>query len=432
VTDQHVVRTTMAALFGRFNAPLIRRFRDDVSGSYLIISAIVMSALVGFVGVGTDIGLWYYAHQAMQSAADSSAVSAATAYSVSNTRDLSGQANAVAASYGFINGTAGTVVTVNRPPLSGTHTTAQNAVEVIIQQPQNRLFSALWSSQQVNVTARSVALGDGGLACVLALDPTASGAATAQGSTTVALNGCSLFSDSNDASSVTVGGSAQITALSVGAVGGIPSTSGITTTLGVSGGDAPISDPYANTSYPAFAGCDHHNYTAKNLVTIDPGVYCGGITLNAGANVTLNPGIYYLDQGDLSVNGSATLTGTGVTLVFTSSNGKNYSTATINGGATVNLTAPTSGPTAGIVIFADRNMPVGTAFKFNGGATQVLSGAVYVPKGAVTYAGGAGTTNGCSQLIGDTVTFTGNSNFAINCSGKGTKPIGSSTAKLVE
>jgi hypothetical protein len=41
---------------------------------------------------------------------------------------------------------------------------------------------------------------------------------------------------------------------------------------------------------------------------------------NSGsANVTLNPGIYYLDGGSLTVNAGTTLTGTGVTLVFTGS-----------------------------------------------------------------------------------------------------------------
>ena len=167
-------------------------------------------------------------------------------------------------------------------------------------------------------------------------------------------------------------------------------------------------------------------------MTLDPGVYCGGMSLNAGAAVTLSPGIYYLDRGSLQVNGGASLTGTGVTLVFTSSTGQNYATATINGGATVNLTAPTSGPTPGIVLFGDRNMPTGTGFKFNGGASQYFGGAIYIPQGAVDFAGGANTSTGCTQLIGDTLTFTGNSNLSINCSGSNIKPIGTSLAKLVE
>jgi hypothetical protein len=167
-------------------------------------------------------------------------------------------------------------------------------------------------------------------------------------------------------------------------------------------------------------------------VTINPGVYCGGISLNAGANVTLNPGIYYLDQGSLSVNGGATLTGIGVTLVFTSSSGHNYAGATINGGAHINLVAPTTGPTAGIVIFGDRNMTAGTTFKLNGGSSEVFGGAIYVPRGNVTFSGGAASTNGCLQLIADTITFVGNANFAINCVGSGTKAIGSAVAKLTE
>jgi hypothetical protein len=35
-------------------------------------------------------------------------------------------------------------------------------------------------------------------------------------------------------------------------------------------------------------------------------------------------------------------------------------------------------------------------------------------------------------VIGDTVTFVGNSQLKINCSGSGTRPIGSSMASLVE
>jgi len=149
------------------------------------------------------------------------------------------------------------------------------------------------------------------------------------------------------------------------------------------------------------------------------------MTLNAGANVTLNPGIYYLDQGSLQVNGGTSMTGSGVTLVFTSSNGNNYASATINGGATVDLSAPSSGPTAGMVMFGDPSMTAGTAFKFEGGASQTLQGAVYLPEAAVSFAGGANTTNGCTQLIADTINFVGNSNFAINCQGMGTKPLGS-------
>jgi hypothetical protein len=66
---------------------------------------------------------------------------------------------------------------------------------------------------------------------------------------------------------------------------------------------------------------------------------------------------------------------------------------------------------AGILMYGDRNIPVGTTFKFNGGATQYLGGAVYFPTGAIDFSGGAGTSTTCTQVIGDTITFTGNSGW---------------------
>jgi hypothetical protein len=266
--------------------------------------------------------------------------------------------------------------------------------------------------------------------CVLALDSTASGAVSEGGSTTTTLNNCSVFSNSNSTTALTVGGSATLLAQSIGTVGEVSLSGNVTTTEGVRTGLRQILDPYSDATFPPFSGCTETNYKANKSATIDPGVYCNGITVNAGATLTLNPGIYYIDQGSFSVNGGATITGQGVTLVFTSSTGSNWATATINGNATVNLTAPISGPTAGMVVFADRQTPTGTAFKFNGGATQYLGGAVYVPTGAVSYAGGAGTSTSCTKIIGDTVDFTGSSNLAINCSSYPVKSFGLTVVKL--
>jgi Putative Flp pilus-assembly TadE/G-like len=426
-------QSAFAVWMTRLDHGALARLRRDESGSYLVVTGMLMPALVGIVGLGTEGGLWLTKHRSMQSAADSAALSAATAYyAQGNNTGLEVQGQAVAAGYGFVNGTGGVTVTVNQPPTSGTHVATAKSVEVIINQPQSRLFSALWSSGPLVIHARSVAVGKGGKGCVISLDPTVSGATTVQGTANVALTNCSMYDNSSNASALTVGGSGTVSAESVNVVGGISGQSSITTTDGVATGQPAIQDPYAGVQLPSFSGCKENSYSTHTTVTLDPGVYCGGLSLNAGANVTLNPGIYYLDRGSLTVNGGATLTGNGVTLVFTSSNGHNYADATINGGAVVNLTAPTTGPTAGIVIFGDRLMTANTAFKLNGGSSEVFRGAIYVPAGAVTFAGGAAATNGCLQLIANTITFVGNSNFAVNCANSGTKPIGSALAQLVE
>jgi hypothetical protein len=269
-----------------------------------------------------------------------------------------------------------------------------------------------------------------GLGCVLSLNKTASGAATAQGSTTVKLNGCSLYDNSNNDTALTVGGSATVQADFVGVVGGMGSSSGITATHGIRTRISPVQDPYADVQAPSYGACNENNYKAKNTETISPGVYCGGIDVNANAVLTLNPGLYVLAGGGFTVNGGATVNGNGVTLYFTSNNGNNWATVTINGNANVNLTPMTYGPTRGMVVFADRNTPQGTSFKFNGGSNQYFAGAVYVPSGAVDFSGGANSMTTCTQVIGDTVTFTGNSNLAIDCSQYNVRPFSSKTMRL--
>jgi hypothetical protein len=274
------------------------------------------------------------------------------------------------------------------------------------------------------------------------LNGAVSASVSAQGSNNVVLSNCSLYDNSNSGTALTDGGSATISALSVNVVGGISGSSNITTTCqtnsppcssGITTGVSPIADPYAGVPNPIPTGPILSTSNYSGTQTLNPGVYTNGIKLTSHANITLSPGTYYIEGNTgLDVAGGATLTGTGVTLVFTSNNGSTYAPATINGGANINLTAPTTGTYAGIAIFGDRQMPTTTNFKFNGGATQIFGGAIYVPKGSVQYAGGANATTGCTQLIADTITFNGNSNFALNCNGFGTTPIGTAAAALVE
>ena len=146
--------------------------------------------------------------------------------------------------------------------------------------------------------------------------------------------------------------------------------------------------------------------------------------------LTLNPGIYYFYGANLQVSGNATITGSGVTLVFTGSNTAGWGSATIGSNANVTLTAPTSGTTQGIVMYSDRNMPVGTAFNLEGGGTQNFSGAIDLQKVALKFAGGNGTTTSCTQIIADTITFTGSSNVQVNC--PALPPIGVQTAILYD
>jgi len=417
---------------------LLSRFRRDQAGNYAIVTAVAMPVLVGIAAYGTEIGVLLHKQKVMQHAADSAAVTAAVAVVTGASDHGAVQAKAVAASYGFnsssgpAGGNSGPVsaITVNSPPTTGQNVSNQAAIEVIITQPQARLFTSIWGTGKYTLGARAVAVPQG-KPCILALDRTASGAYSEQGTPNVNLINCSVIDDSSDSSALNVGGSARLSTTFVGVVGGVSGGSGITATYGTTTGYHYTADPYASSSYPSYSGCDRHNYSTHNTVTLSPGVYCGGIDLQSSASVTLNPGIYYLDGGSLSMSGQSTLKGTGVTLVFTSSSGNNYASASITGGATISLTAPTSGPTSGIAIFGDRSMPVGTTFKFAGGDAQTVSGAVYLAKGAVQWAGNSSSQDKCTQIVADTIQMVGTSALQVDCKGYDVKMIGN-PALLIE
>jgi hypothetical protein len=261
--------------------------------------------------------------------------------------------------------------------------------------------------------------------CALALNPAADGAARAEPNVDVVLRGCRLFSNSSSAAAVSLSHSARLSALAVGAVGGIVGYEGIAAVLGVSAGNAPLQDPYRSLAMPEFAGCDQVNFAVRASAIADPGVYCGGMTLAAGAELTLKPGLYILDQGSLSVARGARLSGKGVTLVFTSSSGRDFATAALSPGAAIHLSAAAAGPMAGIVIFGDRRMPLAMPFRLEAGVDQVIAGATYVPRAALQL---AGTSVGCVQIIADTITFTGSTRLTLACGEREAAPAAAAAA----
>jgi Flp pilus assembly protein TadG len=406
---------------------LLRRFLRSRDGGVAPMLALAALPLFGFAGAAVDFSRAASARTAMQAALDSSALILAKAASNVAAYQLAANGS------DYFNANFQNSEVQNIQLTTSTSSTSSGySVSMSATGTMKTNFMGMMGFGFINISVRSNAMSStDGLGCVLSLNAHGSGAITFQGSASVVLNGCSLYDNSDNTAALVAGGSAQVTALSVGVVGNLSGASNITTTQGIRTGIGAVADPYVNAYFPAFGGCTEQNFNAKDTVTLNPGVYCGGMNINGNAKVTLSPGIYYLDGGDLSVNGGGTLVGSGVTLVFTSQNKTGFASASINGNANIELTPPTTGPTAGIVMFGDRRIPSGTPFKFNGGATQYFGGAIYLPTAAVDFSGGSGTSMSCTQLIADTITFTGNSAIALNCNNYGTKPFSPLIVKLL-
>lgn len=403
----------------------LKSFGSDRRAGVATIFAITALPLMASVGVAVDYSRAFSSKSAMQAALDSTALTLAKQVSTGTSSTPAQELFTAMLQNNLVKNV--TVTSASSSAANGTTITLAATGTV------DTSFMGILGLNSIDLKVAAASFTETGTsACILALSKTEDNAVSLGGSTSVSLNGCSLYSNSSSPTAVNIGGSATLSAQSVGAVGGVSiSSPNVTLRDNNQTGLAPVRDPYADIQVPAFFGCTDNNLNVKTALTINPGVYCNGITVTAGAVLTLNPGVYYIDRGALAVQGGATVNGTGVTIIFTSSTGNNWGNLTLNGNASVNLTAATSGPTAGLVIFGDPKMPVGTSFKFNGGSSQTFTGGIYVPAGAISYSGGAGTSTSCTQIIGDTVVFTGNSAVAINCSSQKTRPFGPTTIRLI-
>jgi Flp pilus assembly protein TadG len=413
---------------------LVRLLRDE-AGSYLIYMTLLMPVLIGVAGLGTEGGLVLYTHQTLQGAADSAAVSAAKAYALNPSITPAGlltQAEAITATYGFVDGTNGVTITVNNPPTMGPYTANSNAIEVTVRKSHTALFSILARLSQINISSSAVAIAPRN--CLLALDPTAAGAVTVDFLAAINLDACGLFSNSNSARAIQaniLGFIIGSNGATIGTVGKVSSFFGlILNSVTVTNNVPPpgIIDPYANVPVPT--GICQFNTLQSPTTSMNPGVYCAGVTLNPFVNVTMNPGVYIFKGGTLTFGLGSTLDGTqGVTLVFTGS-GANYATISAPVAASIKLTAPTSGATAGMVMFGDRNMPLNTSFNFTLFSSLKATGVLYLPSAYLQFKNLTFNNFNCLQVIANKILVQGASYLADTCSGVGTKLI--SSVQLVQ
>jgi Flp pilus assembly protein TadG len=472
---------------------LIRNVFGDPAGSTAVIIALALSAIVGFAGLGTETASWYLTKRSMQGAADTAAATAAAelaASSLATIDQMRSAARSVSSRYGFVNGTASTTITVDHPPASGTYSACPSGsgfagtdcyVEVVISQPQTALLSAVFLSSGPTITARAVALANTGATdpgCVISLSTQTGVDINVSGNAAMNFSGCALYDNASGSNALSVSGNgASITALAAYVVGGVTGGSQVHTTDGIFTGVNPVADPYASVPTPSYTSghCDQGDFNgnghpyhlnANQSVTLPPAsfsgsvyVFCDGIDMQSNSTtLILRPGfVYVVDQGQVKISGNSTITqcGTtylgppvgpiyapctvgpvtqsgGITFFLTNHTGGNPATISVPSGATVNLTAPNSGSTAGIAFFQDRVACSSTCTSTLAGAANFnVTGALYFPKNDVSYTGGSSAGSQCTQLIANTITLSGGSTFNSTCTSAGTKTISYTNGTLV-
>ena len=406
------------------------RLHRDERGQTIILVALSLPLMLGFVGIATDVGALFQARRDIQTAADAAAIAGALNYNRGYAAWQSA-AYTAASNNGFTNGSNGVTVTVPQTPQwpYSNYKGKTPYVEVTITAPESTIFLTLFGHPSVTVLARAVANSQAqGTGCLYTVGATGTtftaNNATLNGTSTTPA--CGLTVESNGTPAM-VANNSTITLASIGVVGGV-SNSGSTISPAPIAGIAPASDPLNYLPQYSFttttnrrgrstyhvecaAGYDCSDspitvpttcastgggvYNATAGTTLTPGCYAN-LTFPSGGTVTLDPGLYIVD-GDLTF-GAGNVNGSGVTLY--------YSGNLILGSGVYTLSAPNDpSQTFNGILFAEDISDTDNIL-FNGGAGTTLQGIIYAPGTPLTLTGTPSITLD-TDLVAQQLTLSG-------------------------
>jgi putative Flp pilus-assembly TadE/G-like protein len=388
------------------------------SGQIAVVVALALVVLLSFAALAMDVGYFQNDRRRMQSAADSAAMAGEREIVAGNSLSLTTAAQNDAQLNGFTNGTGSITVQVNNPPTRGSYAGDSSAVEVVITKPEPTHLLAVLGISTVNVSARAVAIETGSPDCIYALDSSAHDAVAFVG-VSLFYSNCGIIDNSNDSEAMSFDIVSLIKAKSFGVVGDVGSFLISLVWPKPVTGIAPAPDPFASLTQPSVGPCDHFNYQVPLLgnATINPGVYCGGITspLASVGTLTLNPGTYIIDGGGVQITGAALIKnnttggdGTGgVTFFLTGDSNYAYGGVNLTGVAINLLNAPTSGTYEGMLFMQDRTISSGVAAAnpntIIGVSLAKYQGVLYFPTTSLIYAGA--NLNAYTIIVADKIQF---------------------------
>lgn len=396
---------------------LFGSIKTDKTGNVLILGAITLPMMLGAAGLGFDTIQWTLTQRQMQRAADSAAI--AGAYARLQNSNVAAQSNTSLNRDGMTG--LSTAPVIENAPVLGRYAGDTNAVKVILQTEEALPFSSLFMVRpptiRAEATARALSNGD---YCVISLENTSVAGISMQGNSRVDL-GCGMATNSNASSAVIASGSSTINATPIAAVGGLTSSSNYANGTKLLPYSIRQNDPFINLPQPQLPTCSAQLSVKPNQTRTISGSSSGqcfrGIDIKG--TVDFGPGVYYIDGGAFSAGSQAVLRGQGVTFILTSataaSNPSSIAQASVNGGATMQLTAPTSGTYAGVLFYQDRRAPNQDGNRMNGNSSSAFQGAFYFPSQGLDFTGTSGMSTECVQIAARRVSFNGNSSIANRC-----------------
>jgi len=257
---------------------------------------------------------------------------------------------------------------------------------------------------------------------IIVLSPTAGGALTLTGTVGVSVAGAVVV-DSNAPNALTATGNSRVTAGTIQVVGRVSASNGVILSPAPVTGIQPVPDPLAGLAIPAGGANQGAVDLRRGSLTINPGIYSQITVSGTGTALTMNPGVYVIIGGGFSVSNSSSVSGAGVVLYNAGSNfpaaGGTYGAISFGSSGTITLTAPTSGPYTGVLIFQARDNT--QTLSLNASAVVGLSGTIYAPA-ALLSLGGSSQLH--TSAIVSQLSLNGNGGSAELAAGSPTAPDG--------
>jgi hypothetical protein len=382
-------------------------------GQALILIALAAVALIAITALAIDGGNVYAERRRAQNAADTTVLDSALAKVRGQNLYTEGLARAASNKYVDTDPTSGSSspdvnVEIYTPPISGPYSGNPEYIQTIITAKVKTYFGRIIGIREITNKVEAVARAKPPIMspmawgnAVVSLSPDDCKAIFYQGNanTTVTGSGIYVNSDCADSAFFNNSSSAQLTAPCLQAVGGInydPDAINIPSACILTGA-APL--PPIILPNPTCSG----NAQKIGGNTLSPGNYSGAFPPSGVTQ--LQPGVYCVD-GNFRLNAGDVLKGSDVVIVIQTGDVR------WNGGATVQLDAPNSGPFAGLLLFLPESNS--NEVSINGNSASTFTGTILAPSADVSINGTGGVSGLNSQIIGYTVDLTGDGSTLIN------------------
>ncbi len=414
------------------HAGLLRNFLGECRGSVYIWVAVGLVAIVGMASFGVDMSYHYTLRSQLQHTADSAVLAAvrhlADQIETQSVDETEVQNRAIEyAGKNMPTAASGAVLATSDVQIgrwnSGTSSfevggAPTNAVQVITRRAAANdnaapgFFSRVFGVDSVDISTVAVA-SIPAPACLVALDPNESKALQVSSGSALNAAGCAIQVNSNDPEALSVTSGSDVVADSVCVHGGA-NVSGSDVDPDPEEGCSPLVDPLAGLPSPSYSGTVHTDYKINDgdIHTISPGIYRNGLMIESGSTGELEPGIYIIEDGPLYVASNSTIEGSGVYFYLMGDS----ATVEIESGSQATLSAPESGPHAGMLFHQDPDAePGGDSFVASGSDLH-YEGVMYFPTQNLSVQSESSSPSSApwTMIIANTVRIQSNADVDLN------------------